>query len=166
MSDAEGEKKPPKDMKKILALAYVALNLGAMGIGSYLVFVSTLGYTSPSVSSEELNREISAFHQTLLEKPMTYTMETFNTNLTGLPRRLIRLEVNLEMLDAEGFEEIINLGAKGRDSIVRIINGKTYDDLETVQGKLHLKNEIIAQLNGQLARGVVKNIFFSDFVVQ
>ena len=166
MADAEAPKKPARDMKKIMALAYVALNLGSMGFGSFLVYSATLGYTAPSVSSEELNREITAFNQTLLEKPMTYTMETFNTNLTGLPRRLIRLEMNLEMLDAEGFEEIINLGAKGRDSIVRIINSKTYDDLETVQGKLHLKNEIIAQLNGQLERGVVKNIFFSDFVVQ
>ncbi|MGE0764716.1 MAG: flagellar basal body-associated protein FliL [Bdellovibrionales bacterium] len=168
MAEAEGTQggKPPKDMKKIFAMAYMALNLAAMGVGSYLVYASTLGYKPLSASSEELNREITAFRQTLLEKPMTYTMETFNTNLTGLPRRLIRLEVNLEMLDAEGFEEIINLGARGRDSIVRIINNKTYDDLESVQGKLHLKNEIIAQLNSQLERGVVKNIFFSDFVVQ
>lgn len=166
MAEAEGEKKPARDMKKIMALAYVVLNLAAMGVGSFLVYSSTLGYVSPSASSEELDREMASFRATLQEKPMTYTMETFNTNLTGLPRRLIRMELNLEMLDAEGFEEIINLGAKGRDAIVRIINSKSYDDLETVQGKLHLKNEIIAQLNGQLDRGVVKNVFFSDFVVQ
>lgn len=164
--EAAASDKPKRDMKKLMALAYVAINLGAMGVGSYLVFASTVGYKPPQVSSEELNREITSFRQTLLEKPMTYTMETFNTNLTGLPRRLIRMEVNLEMLDAEGFEEIINLGARGRDSIVRIINAKTFDDLESVQGKLHLKNEIIAQLNSQLERGVVKNVFFSDFVVQ
>lgn len=168
MSDAadSNEGKPKRDIKKILAMVYMAVNLGAMGVGSFLVYSATLGYHPPTVSSEELNREITAFRQTLLERPMMYTMETFNTNLIGLPRRMVRMEVNLEMLDAEGFEEIINLGARGRDSIMKIINSKTYDDLESVQGKLHLKNEIIAQLNSQLERGVVKNIFFSDFVVQ
>lgn len=167
MAEDDGEQQAPKrDLKKILAMAYVAINLTCMGVGTYLVYVSTVGFTSPSASSEELDREIAAFRATLLERPMVYTMDTFNTNLNGLPRRLIRMELNLEMLDAEGFEEVINLGAKGRDTIVRIIQSKAYSELETLQGKLHLKNEIIAQLNEQLANGVVKNVYFSDFVVQ
>ncbi len=166
MSEAENQEKPKRDIKKLMAMVYVAVNIGAMGLGSFLVYVSTIGHKPPAANSEELNREIASFRKTLLEKPMTYTMETFNTNLQGLPRRMIRVEMNLEMLDAEGFEEVINLGARGRDSIVRILNNKAYDDIETVQGKLHLKNEIIAQLNSQMERGVVKNIFFSNFVVQ
>jgi flagellar protein FliL len=167
MADSDGQFQGPKrDIKKIIAMAYVAMNLGAMGVGSYLVFASTIGYQSPLATSLELDREISAFRKTLLERPMLYTLETFNTNLDGLPRRLIRVEMNLEMLDAEGFEEIINLGAKGRDTIVRIINGKTYEDIETLQGKLHLKNDIITHLNKELSQGVVKNVYFSDFVVQ
>ncbi len=167
MAEDNGEQqKPKRDLKKILGLIYVALNLSSMGVGSYLVYASTIGYTSPSATSAELDKEMEAFRQTLLERPMIYTMETFNTNLDGLPRRLVRMELNLEMLDAEGFEEIINLGAKGRDTIVRIVNSKAFTDLETLQGKLHLKNEIIAQLNDQLSQGVIKHIYFSDFVVQ
>ena len=167
MAEVDGElKKPKRDIKKILGLVYVALNLSSMAVGSYLVYASTIGFTSPSATSAELDKELDAFRKTLLEKPMIYTMETFNTNLNGLPRRLVRMELNLEMLDAEGFEEIINLGAKGRDTIVRIVNGKAYSDLETLQGKLHLKNEIIAQLNEQLSQGVVKNVYFNSFAVQ
>jgi flagellar protein FliL len=164
--ELDGQSAPKRDLKKIIAMAYVALNLTCMGVGSYLVYAVTLGYTTPQVSSAELDREITAFRQTLLEKPMIYTLETFNTNLSGLPRRLIRMELNLEMLDAEGFEEIIDLGAKGRDTVVKIINSKTFAEIETLQGKLHLKNEIIAQLNKHLDQGVVKNVYFSDFVVQ
>lgn len=167
MAEAEAQAQAPKrDLGKILGLAYMVINLAAMGVGAYLTFASTIGYVSPEISSDELDREVAAFRETLLEKPMVYTMDTFNTNLNGLPRRLIRVELNLEMLDAEGFEEIINLGAKGRDSIVRILNGKSYSDIESLQGKLHLKNEIIVQLNEQLENGVIKNVYFSDFVVQ
>lgn len=165
-SDGGEQAKPARDMKKIFAMVYVALNLAAMGAGSFMVYVSTLGFKSPSISSEELDREIASFRQTLLDKPLMYSIDPVSTNLSGMPRRMIQVEINLEMLDAEGFEEIINLGAKGRDNIVKIVNSKTFQDLESVQGKLQFKNEIIAALNEQLERGVVKNVYFSNFVVQ
>ena len=70
------------------------------------------------------------------------------------------------MLDEEGYEEVINLGPEARDSIVRILNEKRFGDVETVQGKLHLKNQIASELNVFLQQGVVKNVYFSDFVIQ
>lgn len=164
--EEEIQAKPPRDLKRILTMLYMGINLSAMVLGLYLVYSSTLGYTSPQVTSAELNEQLQELRKSFSDTPMIFNMEQLNTNLNGLPRRLVRVEMNLEMLDAEGFEEVINLGGRGRDAIVRIINGKTFDDIETVQGKLTLKNEIIAQLNGLLERGVVKNVYFSDFVVQ
>ena len=93
-------------------------------------------------------------------------METFNTNLNGIPRRMIRAAVTLEMLDDEGFEEVVLLGAEARDSVLKILNSKQFDEIESVQGKLLLKNQIITQVNGFLRKGVVKNVYFSDLVVQ
>src|SRR5690606_19221758 len=98
--------------------------------------------------------------------PVIYKMDTFNTNLDGLPRRFISLDVNLEMLDAEGFEEGIGLGAGARDSILRILNNKSFDEIDTIQGKHMLKNEIISEINNYLERGVVKNVYFSNFAIQ
>jgi flagellar FliL protein len=109
--------------------------------------------------------EVEKFQESLRGDPVVYTMPTFNTNLDGVPRRLVRMEVNLEMLDEEGFEEVINKSPQAQDSINRILNGKTFTEIESVQGKLHLKNQIIAALNGFLDKGVVKNVFFSEFVV-
>ena len=93
-------------------------------------------------------------------------MDPFNTNLEGVPRRLVRMEVNLEMLDQEGFEEVITKSPQARDSIMRLLNGKTFNDVETVQGKLHLKNQIMGDLNAFLEKGIVKNVYFTEFVVQ
>lgn len=160
------ETQSPGKLKSILVYGYVLFNLGGMGLGSFLVYNATLGYKKPSITSAELNREISAFQKSLQDKPMLYTLDKMTTNLSGLPRRAIRLEINLEMLDGEGFEEVIALGAKGRDILVQTLNGKTFSELETVQGKLQLKNEMIAQLNHLLKNGVVQNIYFSEFVVQ
>lgn len=163
---AQEATKPKRDLRKLFTYAYVFLNLGAMGAGATMVYFGTIGYKPPTISSEELDRELNDFRAQLQVKPMMFAMEPLSTNLDGTPRRLIKVDMSLEMLDAEGFEEIIGLGAQARDRVMRILNGKTYTDLESVQGKLHLKNEIMAQLNGILERGVVRNIYFNEFVVQ
>jgi len=163
---AEEKKPKKKDLGKILVMAFVILDLLVVGVGAFLVYSSTIGYEYPSVSESELNKELIEFRKSLQMKPVFYSMAVFNTNLEGIPRRFIRLEVNLEMLDEEGYEEVINLGAEARDSIVRILNSKKFNDLESVQGKLHLKNQITAQLNGFLQQGVVKNVYFTEFQVQ
>jgi flagellar FliL protein len=93
-------------------------------------------------------------------------MAPFNTNLDGVPRRLVRVELSLEMMDEEGYEEVIGIVPQARDSIMRILNSKSFSDIESVQGKLHLKNQVVADLNASLHKGVVKNVYFNELVVQ
>lgn len=164
MSDASGA--PAKDSSKLLQMAFIGINMIFMLGGAFFVYTQTLGHHEPVTFNEDAERQLASFEETLRKEPVFYTMDTFNTNLDGVPRRLVRMEITLEMLDAEGFEEVIGMGAVGRDAIVRILNSKGYDQLESVQGKLHLKNQIIAQLNSFMKEGVVRNIYFNDFVVQ
>ncbi len=163
----EQSSKPPKDLKKLMGLVFAVVNFAVVGFGAYLVYASTLGVENPALSNEQAERELAAFEEKLgSSEPVIYAMAPFNTNLDGMPRRLIRLDLSLEMMDEEGFEEVIGITPQARDSIVRILNSKTFDDVETVQGKLHLKNQIIVGLNGTLKKGVVKNVYFNELVVQ
>jgi flagellar FliL protein len=157
---------PPKDIMKIVGMIVAALNVVISGGGAYLVYNATLGHKSPVVYEEELRLEYEALQKELQQEPIFYTMEVFNTNLEGLPRRFIRVEMSVEMYDKDGFEELVTLGGESRDTIVRILSSKQFPQIETVQGKLNLKNEIIAHLNSTLDRGVVKNIYFTKFQVQ
>jgi flagellar FliL protein len=166
MAETQEQEKPKRDLGKIITLVFLIMNFSVVGTGAFLVFSSTIGHKAKVTSEEELNRELVEFRKSLQQKPVMYALDTFNTNLDGVPRRLIRLEMSLEMLDEEGFEEVISLGAEGRDAIVRILNSTVYSEVETVQGKLQLKNRIIAEMNGFLDKGVVRNVYFSDFVVQ
>jgi flagellar FliL protein len=165
MAEAESTK-PPRDFKKILTFAFMGINLIVLGLGAYLVYISTVGFVPKSLSDQQADRELASFEESLRGDPVLYTMAPFNTNLEGVPRRLIRLDLSLEMMDEEGYEEVIGIVPEARDSIMRILNGKTFEDVETVQGKLHLKNQIVAQLNSELKKGVVKNVYFSELVVQ
>ena len=161
-----GADAPKKDLKKLFSLAFALVNLLTMGAGSYLVYASTIGFQYPVSSDAELMREIQSVRESLQTEPVTYTMETFNTNLEGLPRRFIRLELAVEMYDQEGFEEIVTSGGQSRDAIMRIVNSKRLEEIDSVQGKLALKTELMAQINQMLHRGVVKDIYFTNFQVQ
>ena len=167
MAEAENtQSKKSFDFGKILKIGFIAMNLVVVGGGAYFTYVGTLGY-KPKVVSE---RELASIHEELQKElsqvPIMYTMETFNTNLNGLPRKFVRLEVSVEMYSQEGFEELFSNDGKARDALMRILNGKQLEDIETVQGKLHLKNEIAGELNDLLHKGVVKNVYFTKFQVQ
>jgi flagellar FliL protein len=174
---AENKEKKPEGKKLpvglILQALFAVLNLGVTGLGAYWVYSATIGWHAPEITEEGLAAKKAAEEHSLASSgaetgPLVYTMDKFTVNLAGEPKRTIRIEVNLEMLGKEGFEEIINTDnrAKARDSIVRILNDKTFGDLESIQGKLFLKDRIATDVNALLDRGVVKDVYFSEFVVQ
>jgi len=71
------------------------------------------------------------------------------------------------MISAQSFEEIMDSEnrAKARDRIVRLLNEKTFSDLESIQGKLFLKDKIVEEVNKVLKVGLVKDVYFTDFVM-
>jgi flagellar FliL protein len=164
---AEGAAGKKLDLGKILLPLFALLNFAVLGGGAFLVYSSTIGYHHPSV------REPAAFKE--LEKAregkgfgdaVLYTMPVFTANLAGAPRRMIRIEMTFDMLDKEGFEEIVRSNPVVRDEIMRILNRKTFDEIETIQGKLFLKDQIAVTLNKNFKSGVIKDIYFNEFLVQ
>ena len=165
------EKKKSISAKTIFEVAFAVINLAVIGWGVFFVYKSTLGWAPPVITEEQLAGEKKKDDENQVDAnsgPLIYTMDKFTVNLGGEPKRVIRIEVNLEMLSKDGFEEIVNFDTrvKARDRVVRLLNEKTFAELETIQGKLFLKDKIAMELNGILAKGVVKDIYFSEFVVQ
>lgn len=163
----EGTSKTKLDTGKLLSLVLAAFNLVALGGGGYLVHKSTIAYEMPTVREpaalEELNKDRENAENS---EPVMYTMEPLTVNLNGTPQRMIRLEMTLEMLDKEGFEEVVTLGPRARDTVVQLLNNKEFKDVETIQGKLFLKDQIAINLNQFMKKGVVKDVYFSNFLVQ
>lgn len=173
MSDAQpgsSSEKKGLNLGLILQIGFTVVNLAVLGGGASLVFMSTLGWNAPKITEETIRREIASLKPQTEEAstPFIYTMEKFVVNLGGEPKRTIRLEVNLEMLSKDGFEEIMNSDsrAQARDRIVRMLNDQNFSNLEPIQGKLFLKDHIAKEVNQILKKGIVKDVYFSDFVVQ
>jgi flagellar protein FliL len=165
----QGEKKSGQlPIQKILTGLFVLLNLGISGFGIYLVYASTVGWKAPSITEESIKIDPSFLFNEEMAVPYVYTLDKFTVNLGGEPRRTVRLEVNLHMLGRDAFEEVmlIENRARVRDRIVRLLNEKNFSEIESIQGKLFLKDKIAMEVNSILDRGVVKDVYFTDFVVQ
>lgn len=158
----------PKNLGLILTGVFAVLNLVVVGGGAYMVYASTVAWHNPKITEEMLETEMASKGDDERFVPYIFTMDKFTVNLDGEPKRTIRVEVSLQMLGKEGYEEIMgpDSRAKARDKIVRVLNEKTFSELESIQGKLFLKDTIAMEVNGILKDGVVKDVFFSDFVVQ
>ena len=144
----------------------LGLNVVAMGIAGYYGYMGTIGLT-PEVLREMKARELLYNEDVFNEKPVIYSLDPFTVNLGDVEdQRIVQVQVTLEMLNETGFEEVVSMGAYARDTIVQILNGKKFNELQTIQGKLFLKDEITVALNQQLQRSFIKDVYFSKFVLQ
>jgi flagellar FliL protein len=53
-----------------------------------------------------------------------------------------------------------------RDAILLLTSSKTFGELQDLQGKMQLRAELIGHLNTLLAKGQVKHIYITNFVIQ
>jgi flagellar FliL protein len=164
--EKEGQAEEKKDRSGLFKLLFLVLNLAVVGGGAALTYFNTLGYQEPYINETTEEAKLAEMRAYMEQNPIIYTMEPFTVNLRGRPKRSIRMEMSVEMLSEQGFEELIRVGGKARDEIVHILNGKKFEELESIQGKLFLKDQIARRINSYLKSGVVKDIYFSDFVVQ
>jgi flagellar protein FliL len=162
---AKGEKKP-LNIKLIMNVFLVIANLGVGGLGLFWTYSATLGWIPPKITEEQL--QAIRKEEVKIDDPLIFTMDKFTVNLEGEPKRMVRIEVNLEMLNKDGFEEVFESTnrARVRDKVVRLLGSKNFDDIETIQGKLFLKDRIASEVNSILNEGTVKEVFFTEFVVQ
>lgn len=153
-------------IKKLVIAFLITTNLSCLFLGAYWVYGATEGHEAQTIT-ESTSRQPASLQEKFAGAPMIYTMDKFIVNLSGLPKRTIRLQVNLDMIGPESFQEIMSLDnrAKARDRIVRVLNEKTFDDLESIQGKLFLKDRIVEEVNRMLDKGLVKDVYFTDFVM-
>ncbi len=53
-----------------------------------------------------------------------------------------------------------------RDGILVLLSAKTLQDIQDIQGKNQLKDEILGAVNKHIPPGKIAKVYFTDFVVQ
>lgn len=108
-------------------------------------------------SSSEVSTEVG----------LMFPLEPFTVNLLSESgRRYLKVEMNLEIGGEELSPELEEKKPIFRDIIIRQLSSKSLEEISTLKGKDKLKEEIVRELNTRLKDGKVKNVYFTDFVVQ
>ena len=96
-----------------------------------------------------------------------YSLDTFIVNLADAGRsRYLRVTMDLELAESADAAKLTERLPQVRDSILMILPSKQFDDIAGMEGKIALRDEILAKLNSLFGNDVVTNIFFTEFVVQ
>jgi flagellar protein FliL len=96
-----------------------------------------------------------------------YPLEPFIVNIyDGQELRYLKVKIEMEMVGAGVKSEIDARLAPIRDSILVLLSSKTLQDIQDVQGKNQLKEEIMGAINKNIPPGKIAKVYFTDFVVQ
>ncbi len=99
--------------------------------------------------------------------PLNIEFKPFIVNLNDSGgKRFLKLTMSVEAEGQALADEINAKMPQFRDIILLLLSSMSYDDISTLDGKMRLRQQMLNRLNTQLSAGKVKNIYFSEFVVQ
>ncbi|MBF0623807.1 MAG: flagellar basal body-associated FliL family protein [Magnetococcales bacterium] len=96
-----------------------------------------------------------------------FKLEPFVVNLNE-PRgnRYLKATVQLEMDTPTLQAELERRTPQLRDVILQLLTSKTTQDLQAVDGKFKLREDVLSRINALLVNGSVTRVYFTEFVIQ
>lgn len=149
--------------KKKLIIIIVAVLVLLIGGGAGYFFLMG-GEEEEKISPEQEQAELEK--QAKQVGPMV-NIDSFIVNIMDdQESRYLKATITFEVDGEEASMELTQRMAQVKDSILLLLGGKTFDEINDLQGKIQLRAELINKINSILLKGKVKRIYFTDFVVQ
>ena len=171
---------PEKKKSNLLLIIIIVVLVLVILIGAVLA-VLLMGGDEEPIQAEETKQEkrvkkpkrstsssdMMEDSRQLSEIGILYPLDTFTVNLkSDAGRRYLKSTISLEL---EGDELSIELDAKSaviRDRIIRILSSKTLEEISSKKGKAKVGAQIKDTLNAMIADGEIRDIYFTEFVIQ
>jgi flagellar protein FliL len=155
VKDAEKEQAPKKSKLKLIIIAVAVMLIGAGGIYGY----------------SKYDKEKKDNAEATKEKIMSIVcpLNSFVVNLqdkTGVGKRYLKLTMQLEVGKEDDKLLIGNHNAQIRDTVLLLLSSQSLKEINTMEGKLELKQTLLSRMNQILGNNVVRGIYFTEFVVQ
>ena len=166
----EGKKKG--GLLKWIILLLLLIILGAGGFFGYKYFFAgtdnaTKAEEGTSSQGEEAAQEEQAEEPAEQGPTEMYSLPPFVVNLADpLGRRYLKVAIDVEVINKTVANEIDKNLPRVKDTLLLLLSSKTFADLDSMEEKIELKNEIVQRLNQILGKGKVVNVYFTEFVAQ
>jgi flagellar FliL protein len=159
-----GEK---KSSNLVLIIIIVALVLVLLVVGVVVAMLAGGDEAPSNNNSNPAVKEKQIKSMDAMEVGPMFPLDTFTVNLlSDSGRRYLKVQMNLELDDEQLAAELESKTAVVRDVVIRMLSSKTLEEISTAKGKDKLKEQITDQLNLRLRDGNIRNVYFTEFVVQ
>ncbi|MEJ5243629.1 MAG: flagellar basal body-associated FliL family protein [Desulfomicrobiaceae bacterium] len=166
--DQTAEEQPKKGgkLKWIIILLVLVALLGAGGFFAYKhFFASPKEGGANANATEEASKEPNATNATA--PGQLVKLDTLVVNLADpLGRRYLKVTMEVEIVDAQAVAELEAVMPKVKDALLLLLSSKTFADVATMDKKLELKLQVVERLNQILGKSKVRDVYFTEFVVQ
>jgi flagellar FliL protein len=85
---------------------------------------------------------------------------------SGLGKRYLKITMQFEVSSQEQVLLVGQHKTRMRDASLMLLSSITFDDINTLDGKLELKQALIQRLNQILGDQIIRQLYFTEFVVQ
>ncbi len=166
------EKKSGSNLVLIIIIILLVLILIGGGAAAYFLLSDNENVQQPNMPQKpqqqtQMKKTNVARSSDLTEIGPIYPLDQFIVNLLSQGgSRFLKTKMDLELSSQELTTELDKKKPLIRDIVIRTLSSKTFQEVSTNRGKEKLKDELVDKINAVLADGRVKNIFFTEFVVQ
>jgi flagellar FliL protein len=155
IKDTEEEQAPKKSKLKLIIIAVVVLLIGAGGFIGYSKFKKAKGDKAEAKETDKVTVicPLKSFVVNLLDKK-------------GVAKRYLKVTMQLEVGKEEDKLLIENHNPQIRDTVLLLLSNQTLKEINTMEGKLELKQALLTRMKQILGDTVVRRIYFTEFVIQ
>lgn len=175
---ADAKPKKPLNFAMILAAVNGVFILAVLGFAAY----SKLVFKRPAITEKEERAKLATQVQTKKEEPGTVKFDQVTVNIASNPRtpegapgterqlqgklHYVTFEFILELRDKDKVHRIDEIREVYMDEILGIIGRKTFDDLNSVQGRFFLRTQLQDVANRHLKEPLITNAYFTNYILQ
>jgi flagellar FliL protein len=170
--DGEGEgKSPTKGKRKLLIIIAIVAVLALAGAG--VMFSGMLGGKKGEKDAETTEEQSADAGDPNAAaagpaKPVYYELPEFLVNLTSTTNKpsFLKMSVTLELRDAKAVEIVEANKPRIMDAFNTYLREVRAQDMAGSAGIFRLRGELMARINRTVEEGLVKDILFSEIIIQ
>ena len=165
----DNDQMAPAPRGSLMNILLVVVLILVAGVGGYFAqeLISGKSETMTPSSSTPQAQSVATSRPAPPAVGVMVPLEPFMVNLARTQgSRILKVTVTLELNNPAVQPEVEDNRQKIMDSILVLLSSKTFDDVYSIQGKFKLKDEITTRVNRFLAMGHIKEVYFSEFLIQ
>ncbi len=162
-AEEPAEKKKGGKLKLIIILVVLLALLGGGGFVAWKFFLQP---EEEATADGNATDGKAGKKEEVVIPPEVVNLEPFVVNLADpMGRRYLKITMDVEVEPGVS-AELTTAMAKIKDSLLLLLSSKTFSEISSMDQKIELKNEIMERLNQVVGPGKIKNVYFTEFVIQ